>query len=69
MNGKRNGLLDLLRAILCIAVLLYHLEVLKGGFLAVCGFLVLSGFLTAESLKKQDSIDLLQYYKKRFVRL
>ena len=40
MNGKRNGLLDLFRAILCIAVLLYHLEVLKGGFLAVCGFLV-----------------------------
>ncbi|MBQ7223378.1 MAG: acyltransferase family protein [Erysipelotrichaceae bacterium] len=69
MNGKRNGLLDLFRAILCIAVLLYHLEVLKGGFLAVCGFLVLSGFLTTESLKKQDSIDLLQYYKKRFVRL
>ncbi len=69
MNGKRNTLLDLFRALLCIAVLLYHLEVLRGGFLAVCGFLVLSGFLTAESLRKQESIDLLQYYRKRFLRL
>jgi len=34
--------LDIIRAISCIMVLLYHLEILKGGFLAVCTFFVLS---------------------------
>ena len=50
---KRNAyyrLLDIFRAVLCIAVLLYHVKLLKGGFLAVCGFFVLSGFLTTRSL-------------------
>ena len=30
--------LDIIRGISCIMVLLYHLNILKGGFLAVCTF-------------------------------
>ena len=37
--------LDLLRIIFCISVLLYHMHYLKGGFLAVCSFFVLSSYL------------------------
>ena len=33
--------IDLLRLLSCIAILLYHLNILKGGYLAVCAFLYL----------------------------
>ena len=31
--------IDIIRLLACIAVLLYHLNILKGGYLAVCTFL------------------------------
>lgn len=34
--------LDYIRIISCVMVLLYHLNILKGGFLAVCTFFALS---------------------------
>ena len=34
--------LDIIRIISCIMVLLYHLDIVKGGFLAVCTFFTLS---------------------------
>ena len=46
--------LDYLRIISCIMVLLYHLELLKGGFLAVCTFFALSRILRIyECFKKR----------------
>ncbi len=45
----RNPYLDQLRVFLCFAVLLYHLGILKGEHLAVCGFFVLSGYLSTGS--------------------
>lgn len=46
--------LDYLRIISCIMVLLYHLNILKGGFLAVCTFFALSRiFRLYNSLKKR----------------
>lgn len=34
--------LDIIRTISCIIVFLYHLNIMKGGFLAVCTFFALS---------------------------
>ncbi len=60
--------IDLLRVYLCVAILLYHIGILKGGYLAVCSFFVLSGYLSAQMLKKED-FSLLSYYKSRFIRV
>ncbi len=61
--------LDLLRLISCIAVLLYHLGVLKGGYLAVCIFFVLSGYLSCTSAFKDDNFSLKKYYLKRIKKI
>lgn len=34
--------LDIIRILSCLMVFLYHLNILKGGFFAVCAFFVLS---------------------------
>lgn len=60
--------IDFLRVYLCVAIFLYHLDVLKGGYLAVCSFFVLSGYLSAQSLKK-EKFSLMSYYKSRFIRV
>lgn len=60
--------IDLLRAILCITILLYHMSLLKGGYLAVCSFFVLSGYLSAQSLRKVK-FSALSYYKSRLFRV
>ena len=66
----KNRLLyvDLLRTILCITILLYHMSLLKGGYLAVCSFFVLSGYLSAQSLRKVK-FSALSYYKSRLFRV
>ena len=53
--------LDLIRIISCIAVLLYHLNLLKGGYLAVCIFFVLSGYLSVISCYKKEIYSFLYY--------
>lgn len=60
--------IDLIRALLCIIILLYHMGLLKGGYLAVCSFFVLSGYLSAQSLRKVD-FSALSYYKSRLLRV
>ena len=60
--------IDLIRAILCITILLYHMGILKGGYLAVCSFFVLSGYLSALSLRKVN-FSALSYYKSRLFRV
>ena len=44
--------LDIVRSAACAGVLLYHLGLLRGGYLAVCVFFMLSGFLSATSALK-----------------
>ncbi len=61
--------LDILRIISCICVLLYHLNVLKGGFLAVVIFFVINGYLATYNAFKQEHFSLLSYYKNRFLKL
>lgn len=61
--------LDIIRILSCIAILLYHLNILKGGYLAVCIFFVLSGYLSCVSLFKKDKVDLFKYYLDRLKKI
>lgn len=61
--------LDVLRLISCIAVFLYHLNILKGGYLAVCSFFVISSFLSCLSEFKKDKFSLKNYYLSRIVKI
>lgn len=61
--------LDLIRVIACIAILLYHLGILKGGYLAVCIFFVLSGYLSCVSAFNDDKFSFKKYYLKRIKKL
>ena len=61
--------LDIIRLISCIAVLLYHMNILKGGFLAVCIFFVLSGYLSCISSFKKEKFSILTFYKNRLLHI
>ena len=61
--------LDIVRLISCILVLLYHLNVVKGGFLAVCTFFTLSGYLSCVSALKNKNFSIKQYYTNRIKKL
>ncbi|MBR3002966.1 MAG: acyltransferase [Clostridia bacterium] len=61
--------LDYLRIISCIAVLLYHLNILKGGFLAVCTFFALSGYLSCISALKKEKFSIKDYYFNRLKKI
>ena len=68
---KRNYYkdLDFIRLLSCIAVLLYHLNILKGGFLAVCIFFVLTGYLSCVSAFKKEKFSIIEYYKDKFLHI
>lgn len=57
--------MDIIRVIACIAILLYHLDILKGGYLAVCTFFVLSGYLSCLSAFSKEKFLLKDYYINR----
>lgn len=69
VEKKYYRYLDLIRIVACIGVLLYHLGYLKGGFLSVCVFFVLSGYLATLSLSREKKISFKTYYKKRFIHI
>lgn len=48
---------------------MYHLNLLKGGYLAVCGFFALSGYLTCLSIVTNKDFKLGSFYLKRLVKL
>ena len=54
--------IDYIRIISCIAILLYHLNLLKGGYLAVCTFFVLTGYLSVISGFNKEKFSLKEYY-------
>jgi peptidoglycan/LPS O-acetylase OafA/YrhL len=66
MKNKYYEKLDVVRLIAVIAVLLFHLNILKGGFLAVCIFFVLSGYLSAVSSFNKKKFSIKEYYIKKF---
>ena len=61
--------LNLLRLLSCVAILLYHLNILKGGYLAVCTFFVLTSYLSCISAFKKETLSLKDYYLKRLKKL
>ena len=61
--------LDILRLLSCICVLLYHLNILKGGYLAVCIFFVLTAYLSCVSAFRKEKFSLKDYYINRLLHI
>ena len=61
--------LNILRLFSCIGVLFFHLNILKGGYLAVCVFFVLTGYLSFISACKKESFSLKSYYISKFKKI
>lgn len=61
--------INLIRLIACLGVLLYHFGILKGGYLAVCIFFVLSGYLSCISAFRKEKFSLLKYYSNRLLKI
>ena len=68
-SKKYYFMLDIIRIVSCILVLLYHLNILKGGFLAVCTFFALSGYLGCMSALKREEFGVKQYYINRLKKI
>lgn len=64
-DKKYYKILDIIRIFSCIAVFLYHLNILKGGYLAVCVFFVLSGYLSCISSFRKEKFSFKDYYLNR----
>ncbi len=75
MNGsgsvkkKHYEYLDLFRIMLLISVFLYHLNILDGGYLAVCSFFALSGYLAVISGFKNKKFSFKDYYLSRLKKI
>ena len=65
--------LDGLRAVACLSVMLYHTEVISGGFLGVDVFFTLSGFLITSLLldefRADGAVDLRAFWRRRAYRI
>lgn len=64
-SKKHYDYIDIIRVLSCIAILLYHLNILQGGYLAVCTFFVLSGYLSCISAFKKEKFSFKTYYLNR----
>ena len=69
MEKKYYKNINLIRVISCLIILFYHLNILKGGYLVVCTFFVLSGYLSILSASKKEKFSFLEYYKNKFINL
>ena len=69
MVSKYYKKLDMIRVLSCIAILLYHIGLLKGGYLAVGTFFVLSSYLSVISGFKKDKFSLKDYYLSRLKKI
>lgn len=61
--------IDVIRLLSCFAVFLYHLNLLKGGYLAVCVFFVLSGYLACVSAFRKEKFSIWNYYSNKLLKL
>ena len=61
--------IDLIRLFSCISVFFYHVGIMKGGYLAVCVFFTLSGYLSYISALNDSNFSLKNYYFKRIKKL
>ena len=68
-NKRYYKSLDIIRVVSCVAVFLYHLNILKGGFLAVCMFFVLTGYLSFTSSFNKEKFSIKDYYVSRLKKI
>ncbi len=61
--------LDIIRVFFCIAILFYHLDIIKGGYLAVCSFFALSGYLSVISSFRKKDFSLKNFYVSRIKKI
>ena len=69
MEKKYLKRIDIVRILSCFAVLMYHLNIIKGGFLAVCTFFVLTGYLSCMSAYHKEKFSIKDYYLSRLKRI
>lgn len=71
INRNKFSGLDVVRTLAIVGVTLFHMfpDVVKGGYLGVSLFFVLTGFLLAYTTSAQPSFNILTYYWKRFKRI
>lgn len=69
MEKKYYKNIDLIRVVSCLIILFYHLNILKGGYLVVCTFFVLSGYLSVLSASNKEKFSFKEYYKNKFINL
>ncbi len=69
MKDKYYKKLDLIRVIACISILFYHIGILKGGYLAVCTFFVLTGYFSVVSFYKKKEFSFKEYYINKFKKI
>ncbi len=69
MEKKYYKYLDIIKIVACIFILLYHLGILKGGYLAVCSFFTISGYLSYISAYKYEKFSLKKYYLNRLIKI
>ena len=69
---ERNAVIDMMKGISIIAVVLYHMGLLKSGYLGVDCFFAISGFLSMPKIVKgieNGSFSFVKYIRSRIVRL
>ncbi len=69
MEKKYYKNIDLIRVVSCLIILFYHLNILRGGYLVVCTFFVLSGYLSVLSASNKEKFSFKEYYKNKFINL
>ena len=71
MNSSKKyyHMLDIIRVVSCFIVLFYHLNLLPGGYLAVCTFFVLTGYLSCISAFRKEKFSILSYYGNRLLKI
>ena len=72
LNRKHRGDIQTLRAIAVLLVIAYHLKLIKGGFLGVDIFFVISGFVITQNLNSSEgnlSSRLKNFYLRRAKRI
>lgn len=69
MEKERYNKIDIIRVLAVASILFYHMGLLPGGYLAVCTFFVLSGFLTTISAFQKENFSLKEYYINRFKKI
>ena len=69
LERKYYKKIDIIRILACVIVLLYHLNIIKSGYLAVCTFFTLSGYLTYKSAFQNKKFSIKEYYLNRLKKL